>query len=148
MLVMLLLTFAAQHAAAQATVQGQQGLTFGTTFPGVDRTIAPSDAVSAGRFYVGHRVGGQVRLTLSLPGDLVKSGGGTLKVIYSSTSAMIQTIGAGATTITFNPNINKTYSYTTSPDIYVRIGGTIQPRNNQASGSYTGTITLTVAVLL
>lgn len=126
---------------------GQQGLVFGTTLPGVNRTIAPTNAISAGRFYVLHRVGGQIRLTLTLPGTLVKSGGTTLKVVYSSTAAVIRTIGAGATTTAFNPGSAKTYSYTRSPDIYVQIGGTIQPKVNQASGTYLGTITLTVAVL-
>ncbi|MEO5799439.1 MAG: DUF4402 domain-containing protein [Gemmatimonadales bacterium] len=135
------------RGAAQATVQGQQGLTFGFNIPGVNRTIAPTDAVNAGRFYVGHRVGGQVRLTFTLPSTLSKSNGTTLKVTYSSTSAAIQTIGAGSTTTTFNPGSSKTYSYTTSPDIYVKIGGTVQPKSNQQSGIYTGTITLTVAVL-
>ncbi|MES2307092.1 MAG: DUF4402 domain-containing protein [Gemmatimonadota bacterium] len=144
LLVMLTMT---QRGVAQATVQGQQGLTFGFNLPGVNRTIAPTDAVNAGRFYVRHRVGGQVRLTFTLPTTLVKSGGATLKVAYSSTSAAIQTIGTGSTTTTFNPGSSKTYSYTTSPDIFVKIGGTVQPKNNQQSGVYTGTITLTVAVL-
>lgn len=147
LIALVLVTFTTQRAAAQVVVQGQQGLTFGVNLPGVDRTIAPTDAVNAGRFYVRHRVGGQVRLTFSLPGTLAKSGGGTLKVNWSSTAGAISTIGSGATTTLFNPNNNRNQSFTTSPDIYVRIGGTVQPKNNQASGTYTGTITLTVAVL-
>lgn len=148
LLVLLATLVTVQHGTAQATVLGQQGLTFGINLPGVNRTIAPTDAVNAGRFYVRHRVGGQVRLTLSLPTSLVTSGGTTLKVTYSATSAAIRTIGTGATTTTFDPVSAKLFSYTTSPDIYVQIGGTVQPKPGQTSGSYTGTITLTVAVLL
>ena len=103
------------------TISGARNLDFANVFPGVNKSVAISAATS---------------------------GGTTLKVTYSATSAAIRTIGTGATTTTFDPGSARLFSYTTSPDIYVQIGGTVQPKPGQASGSYTGTITLTVAVLL
>ena len=134
-------------AAAQITLQTRQPLAFGVTLPGVNKSIAPSNAISAGQYYLLEHLGGVVKLTFTLPTNLVKSGGGNLSITFLTTDANYVTTGSSSSTTVFSPKTAKTVTLSTSPDIYVNIGGTIRPTALQATGTYTGTITLTITVI-
>ena len=144
---MLVSILSTSTATAQITLQGRQSLVFGVTLPGVNKAIAPANALSAGQFYLLEHLGGVVKLTFTLPANLVKAGGGNLLITFAATDALYRTTGFGATSTVFNPKVAKTVTLLTSPDIYVQIGGTIKPTALQATGTYTGTITLTVTVI-
>lgn len=137
----------ARHATAQLTVQARQTLAFGVTLPGVARSVVPSNALSAGQFYLVEHKGGVVRLALTLPATLARAGGGTLSITYATTDGEFVTTGVGATTTVFNPKSTKNVTLTSSADGYVHVGGTIRPTAGQATGTYTGTITLTVTII-
>ena len=134
-------------AAAQLTVQARQTLAFGVTLPGVNRSVAPSNTLSAGQFYLVEHKGGVVRLALTLPATLARAGGGTLSITYATTDGEFVTTGVGATTTVFNPKIAKNGTLTSSADGYVHVGGTIHPTAGQLTGTYNGTITLTVTII-
>jgi hypothetical protein len=45
--------------------------------------------------------------------------------------------------VNFNPNVIQTFTLVTSADFYINVGGRVSPAAGQATGNYTGTITLT-----
>lgn len=137
---------AAHPAAAQVTVQGRQALDFGIAIQGVNAAVVPTDAVRAGQFYVLEHVGGMIRLSLTLPTNLT-TGGQNLKITFAATDGVIRTTGAGATSTVFSPKAAKTVTLSSSPDIYVELGGTIKPTALQVAGHYTGTVILTITVI-
>ncbi len=47
-------------------------------------------------------------------------------------------------TVVFNPNAAQTFTLVTSADFHVNLGGRVTPAAAQATGNYTGTVTLTV----
>jgi len=143
----LALSIAARGAPAQVTAQGRQSLNFGVTLPGVNRSVAPSATTSAGQFYVLEHLGGVVRLSFTLPTKLSRSGGGTLTISFATTDALYRLTSSGATSVVFNPATAKNVTLSTSADMYVQLGGTVKPTAAQATGTYTGTVTLTITVI-
>ena len=101
-------------ATAQITLQGRQSLVFGVTLPGVNKAIAPANALSAGQFYLLEHLGGVVKLTFTLPANLVKAGGGNLLITFAATDALYRTTGSGATSTVFNPKVAKTVTLSSS----------------------------------
>src|ERR1041385_7542421 len=56
------------------TVTGAQNLTFGNVFPGVVKTVAYSDATTAGQFGVPGQASTPVTYSFSLPANLTSAG--------------------------------------------------------------------------
>ncbi len=141
---------AAQSATIQATatvvtplvVTGTQGLAFGNVFQGVDKSIAFGDAGS-GRFSVTGFNNSQVALTFTLPSNLT-SGSNNLAINNWDVRVNGTNAAAGATALSVvsGTPVNTTL---TSGNLFVFVGGRVQPTASQNAGSYSGTITLAAA---
>jgi len=136
---------AAAPLAGQSTVTGIRDLAFGVVIRGVQTTVAPTDPVKSGRFYVRHRVNRQVRVQFTLPTRLTRvGGGGNLPISFPNNGAIAQGTAGSSVPVTFNPNVAQTFNLVTSADFFVNLGGRVSPAANQATGNYRGTVTLTV----
>ncbi|HEX5437844.1 MAG TPA: DUF4402 domain-containing protein [Gemmatimonadaceae bacterium] len=129
------------------TISGTSELQFGTVFPGVAKTIAVSDA-GAGEFTVGGDGGAQVAVSFNLPTNLA-SGGNNLPI--GSWAGYLNTTNSatsGGSTFTpsgtaFNANLSGTTG--TAGSMFVFLGATVTPTITQVAGTYTNTVTMTVA---
>lgn len=120
------------------TVTGQQDLDFGDVFPGAAKTVVVADA-SAGRWLASGQSGAEVTLTFSLPANLL-SGGNTLPISFGANSAGHHTSNAPGSALTFDPAAGATANVGVAPaELYVWVGGTVNPAANQPQGLYTGT---------
>ncbi len=136
---------AAAPLAGQSTVTGVRDLAFGVVIRGVQTTVAPTDPVKSGRFYVRHVLNGRVRVQFNLPTRLTRvGGGGNLTINFPNNGAIAQGTAGNSVPVTFNPHAAQTFNLTTSPDFFVNLGGRVSPAANQATGNYIGTVTLTV----
>ncbi len=144
----LLLLLGAAPLAAQNTVTGVRPLAFGVVMRGTTNTVLPSDPIRSGRFYIRYRLNDQVRLNFTLPNSLARVGGGaTMSINFTNQSAIAQGTAGNSVPVTFNAHSPITFTLTTSPDFYVNLGGRVSPSTNQATGTYVGTVTLTVMFL-
>jgi hypothetical protein len=126
------------------TVTGVRTLDFEDVFPGVEKSVAVTDATS-GKFSVAGTVAAEVNLSFTvLPASLV-SGANTLPIVYGATDGGYLTSDSPASAIAFDPAVGATTNlHPGTGDLYVWIGGTVQPDVAQAVGLYTETITLDV----
>lgn len=144
LLVLLLPVAVASTASAQSSVTGIRDLNFGVVIRGVQTTVAPTDPIRSGRFYVRHRINRQVQVRFTLPTTLARvGGGGNLAINFPATSAIAQGTAGNSVPVTFNPNNTQTFTLTTSADFNVNLGGRVSPTAGQATGAYRGTVTLT-----
>ena len=138
------LCVAAKPLAAQSTVTGVRDLAFGPVIRGVPNAVSPNDPVRSGRFYVRHIINRQVRVQFTLPTQLARvAGGANLPITFATTDAVAKGTAGSSVAVTFNPNNAITFTLTTSADFYVNLGGRVSPAAGQATGAYTGTVTLT-----
>ena len=141
---------AAQNSAnASVTADVQQPITvtktndlaFGTVFPGLNKTIAVTDA-GAAAFTIAGQASANVNLTFTIPAT-ISSGGNTMPI--ASWSARHNTANSAAAGTTFTPSASATSTALNgSGALYVFVGATAQPAVAQAAGTYTGTLTMTV----
>lgn len=127
------------------TVTGVQDLAFGNVYPGVNKTIDYTDATNGGQFSVTGFGGAQVQVSFTLPTALDGPSGATLP-IDSWTGYYNQTNSAttgGSAFSSLSGSTTTTLSGT--GDLYVFLGARVVPANNQTAGSYTNTVTMTVA---
>ncbi|MBK6422378.1 MAG: DUF4402 domain-containing protein [Gemmatimonadetes bacterium] len=136
---------AALPLRAQSQVTGLRNLAFGPVIRGVPASVAPNDPVRSGRFYVRHRLNRQVRIQFTLPTRLTRvGGGGNLPIAFGTTDGVAQGTAPSSVPVVFNPNAAQTFTLVTSADFHVNLGGRVTPAAAQATGNYTGTVTLTV----
>jgi hypothetical protein len=134
--------------AGQSSVTGVRDLAFGAVIRGVATTVAPTDPVRSGRFYVRHVLNRRVRLSFTLPTQLGRvGGGGTLPIAFGNSDATWTATAPGSVPVTFNPNRRLSVRLRTSADIFVNLGGRVSPAANQPTGAYLGTVVLTVVFL-
>lgn len=123
-------------------VSGTQALDFGSVFPGVDKTIAPS-AASSGRFSATGQASSNVNMTFTLPANLV-NGGNNLPI--NSWTGCRDTDNDPAGCTGFTPSAAATAAaFSGAGELFIFIGATVQPAANQAAGAYTAVATLTLA---
>lgn len=117
-------------------------LEFGNVFPGLNKTVAVTDAGAASFSIVG-QPSANIHLTFTLPSTL-SSGGNTMPI--ASWTGRSNTTASPASGTDFTPSASNTAS--TLPAVtgtrYVYIGATAQPGVAQVAGTYTGTLTMTV----
>lgn len=143
-LLLALVGLASVRAEAQ-TVTGSRNLNFGIVIRGVPNSVAPNDAIRSGRFYVRHQLNRQVQVRLTLPNNLSRTGGGgNLPISFGATDAFAQGTAGSSVPVTFDPRTTQTFTLQTSPDFYINLGGRVAPTAAQATGAYTGSVTLTV----
>lgn len=142
---LLLALIAASPLRAQSQVTGIRNLAFGPVIRGVPASVAPGDPVRSGRFYVRLQLNRQVRLQFNLPTRLTwVGGGGNLPISFGTTDGIAQGTAPSSVPVVFNPNAAQTFTLVTSADFNVNLGGRVTPAAGQATGNYTGTVTLTV----
>ena len=134
-------------ADAQVSVVPIRDLAFGPVIVGVSSNVPPSHPTRSGQFRLTAPVNTRVRLRLTLPNRLDGPGGATLPINFSNNDAMYMGTAANSQPSTFNPKGAAVQVIVDSPTTNVWVGGTVSPAGNQAHGTYTGTITLTVTVL-
>jgi hypothetical protein len=122
------------------TVVAANNLDFGNVFPGVNKTVAVTDA-AAGAFNVTGQASAPVSLTFVLPANL--SAGAALLPIGNWTGN--HNTSAAPTGTGFTPSAAATAA-TLSPvgQLFVYVGAQVTPGVSQAAGVYTGTVQMTV----
>lgn len=128
--------------AQELSIIERGNLIFGEQiFPGVDETVAYTDAEAAS-FEIEGDSGAEVRVTFQLPFDL-NLDSNTLSVTYGSISAgyHIQELGQSTATA-FDPKEGVTTSLGADGKLFIWLGGTIHPSHTQQKGTYIGDIIL------
>lgn len=117
-------------------------LAFGNVFPGLDKTIAVTDA-GAAAFSILGQAGANVNLTFSTPATLAN---GVNSLSVNAWSARRNTSNSAASGTDFTPSGSATAAAIgVGGGLYIFVGATAAPTISQVAGMYTGTLTLTVA---
>jgi len=147
LLPLLLLIAAATPVAGQTTVTGLRDLDFGVVIRGVQTTVSPSDPIQSGRFLVSSSPGTRVQLRFTLPSTLARvGGGGTMPIAFKNGDGIYQGTAPGSPPNAFNPGATTNITLSPGPYANVWLGGRVSPSGTQPTGSYRGTIVLTVVV--
>jgi hypothetical protein len=131
---------------AASGITGAVNLQFGTVITGAATTIAPT-ASGAGRFDIVGSNSSNLALTFTLPTQL-DNGLENFPITFNATSAIFSEVNDSAdpTAAVFDPNGVTNHDLSAGGLGFVFLGGTVNPPSAQATGTYTGTITLQVAV--
>lgn len=123
------------------TVTATSDLEFGLVFPGLDRTIAVTDA-GAASFTVQGQQSSNINITFTLPTNIT-SGGNNLPI--ASWQGRHNDANSAASGTDFVPSaVATSTSIPAGGFLYVFVGATAQPAVSQAAGTYSGTMTMTV----
>jgi hypothetical protein len=128
---------------APLTAAGVNDLIFGVVSAGTPKTPT-SLASDAGRFNISGQPTTTVSVSFTLPTVLTSSGEATIPITFGSTDGLIWAPYPGTHT-TFNPNAPFFTTTDALGNLGIGIAGTVSPPLGSTTGSYTGTITLTVA---
>ena len=147
----------AQSAAAQATASiaatadvtgfapltaaGVNDLSFGAVTAGTPKAPASLSA-NAGRFNISGQATTPVTVSFTLP-TVLSGPGGTIPITFASTDGLLWTTYP-TTHTTFNPNAPFFTTTDGSGNLVIGIAGTVSPPLATVTGTYTGTVTLTV----
>jgi len=142
----------AQNATIQATATVLSAITvtgtdlaFGSVTPGVNKTIAITDA-GAGVFTVTKAAATSVALTFTLPAILTGPAAATMP-IGSWTGGWNNTANNAAGATTFTPSAVPTTVPSGGANLWVWVGGTVSPAGAQTAGGYTGSVSMQVIYL-
>jgi hypothetical protein len=123
------------------TVTGTTTLDFGNVFPGVNKTIAPTDA-TAGKFTVGGQPAAQVTVAFTLPANLA----GPASLAIANWTGGYDTDNTQPSQTALTPTATTTTNLeATTGALYVWLGAQVQPTVGQLAGTYTALVTMTVA---
>ena len=126
-------------------VEGIKPLAFGQILAGAPVAVLRTDPVKAGQINLSAQPQSQIILQLTLPSSMTGPLGATLPIAFGANDAGFSAQGAIGNQTAFDPR-NSTVVITNSQNGRgsVFVGGTAQPAFNQAPGTYSGVITLTV----
>ena len=128
---------------APLTAAGVNDLNFGVVTAGTPK--APTSlAADAGRFNISGEPSTSVSVTYLLPTVLTGAGSATIPITFGTTDGLLWAAYPAAPT-TFNPNAPFFTSTNALGNLTVGIAGTVSPPLGSTTGSYTGTVTMTVA---
>ena len=123
------------------TVTKNNDLSFGSVFPGLNKSIAVT-AGGAAKFTVAGQASTPVNLTFTLPATIA-NGGNALTIASWTGHHATTDVTSGGTT--FTPSASATAATLSGTGgLFVYVGATAQPTVTQAAGSYTGSMTMTV----
>lgn len=131
---------------SQISIAAANNLQFGSVTQSINKSIDKINVTNAGRFELtGGTNSANVTLNFTtLPTDLA-DGLNLLPVSFSATDAGYNNTGDQGTQTAFNPNNGSPNApLSANGELWVYIGGTVAPGASQASGTYSGTITLQV----
>lgn len=148
LLVLALCAAPASRLGAQGrpiTVTGVRQLTFGVVLPGVPRVIARTDPANSGQFNLTGTKDTQVQLTFTLPSVMAGPGGATMAITFGGGDAGYSVTQSIGSQVGFDPKQAFLATLNKSGRGSVFVGATALPAPTQRAGTYTGTLTLTVA---
>lgn len=123
-------------------VDGRRDLTFDTVIAGFPTTVT-WDAPQAGQWRIRGRRGTEVQLDfVNLPTSL-QNGIHAMPIGFDVGSAAWRSPGGGGTVV-FDPHVGTTAVFGSSGQIFIYLGGTVDPPPNQQPGSYVADIDLDV----
>ena len=132
------------QGVAPITATGVNDLNFGTVFAGVTTGLT-NVASQAGRFEITGEPAAAVSVSFALPVNLAGAGG-TIPIAFGATDGLEWNPFPGASS-TFDPNVPHLTALTGAGTLTIGIAGSVSPPAGTTTGSYTGTITLTVSYL-
>jgi hypothetical protein len=121
-------------------------LDFGLVVQGVAKTVdpsAPASGTQSGKFTIGGQVSQAVSVAFTLLPANLTSGANNLPITYTGIHHTSNT-PAGGTAFVPSAGVASTL-LSGSGNLYIFLGGTVTPAAGQASGSYSGTVTVQVA---
>ena len=145
LLALALLGVALLQAQRPITVQGVRSLTFGAVLPGVPLAISRTDAVNSGQYNLTGQNNHQVQLTFTLPNVMNGPAGATMPITFAGNDAGYSSSQAIGSQVAFDPKQAFLATLNGNGRGSVFIGATARPAPTQRAGSYTATLTLTVA---
>lgn len=123
----------------------RQMLDFGTLFAGTATQVSRFDALRAGQFELRGAKNSEVRVDLGLPAALTGPRGAKVPLTFAAADGGYARDGAIATAATFDPRAALVTTLSANGRLYIFLGGTATPATRQAAGTYSGTVTLTIA---
>jgi len=127
---------------APLTAAGVNDLNFGAVTAGTPKTPA-NLANDAGRFNISGQPSTPVTVTFALPTVLVGPGAATIPITFGNADGLNWT-AYPTTFVTFNPNVPFFTSLSGTGNLTIGISGTVSPPLLTSTGTYNGTVTLTV----
>ena len=128
---------------APLTAAGVNNLNFGNVTAGTPKSPS-SLAADAGRFNISGQPSAPVHVDFALPIVLDGPGGSTIPVTFGNSDGLNWTTYP-TTFATFNPNTTFFTLLSAGGSLVIGISGTVSPPALTSTGSYTGTVTMTVA---
>jgi len=127
---------------APLTASGVNNLDFGAVTAGTPK--APTSlSANAGRFNISGQTSTSVTVTFTLP-TVLTGPGSPIPVSFGTTDGLLWTTYP-TTHTTFNPNAPFFTVTDGSGNLVIGISGTVSPPLATTTGTYTGTVTLTVS---
>lgn len=144
-----LLSGSARAEAQFIQVTGIQGVDFGSMVPGISKVVSRTDALSGARFDIkGAGSARTVELQFSLPAALSGPGGASLPLSYAAGDAGYSAEQSIGSQTGFDPRTPFVAALSRNGRGSVFLGCRASPGANQPPGSYSATLTLSVAYVL
>jgi len=148
LLVLALSLAGARELRAQLLVAtGVRTLGFGNVLPGVPSNVQPTDPVRSGQFDITWPSLARVEVQFVLPTVLSTGGGATIPISFGATSAGYSASGSIAGQTPFNPTTPFRANLSALGRGSVYLGGALAPPGAQAAGSYSASVSITVALV-
>lgn len=128
---------------APLTASTVHDLDFGSVNAGAVKTPT-SLASDAARFNISGEPGRPVTVSFTLPTVLTGAGSTTIPISFGGTDGLEWT-AYPVTSVGFNPNASYLTALNGSGNLTIGLSGTVAPPLGTTTGTYTGSITLTVA---
>ena len=125
-----------------SVTSGLRDLDFGDVFPGLNKSIALTDATS-GKWRIDGEGGKEVQMSFTLPVNL-SFGANTMPISFAATDAAYFNADVVGSAVPFDPAAGDTEFLSALGEGFVWLGGTVAPAANQAAGVYTATVSLDV----
>jgi hypothetical protein len=135
---------ATANVLASISVAQGRALDFGNVTPGVNKTVALTDATS-GRFDATGAASAGVQITFTLPTDLVNGGNNLPIAAWTGCWNTANDPSAGCAAANMGGSTNGAFS--AGGLLYVFVGATVSPGAAQATGVYSANVTMTLSYL-
>ena len=130
------------------SILGSNNLVFGSVTPGINKIVPRTSVGFAGEWSITGTSLAELSLTLTLPTVLDHtSTAATMPISFSSTDAAFSD-GSGSQSVpnaVVDPNGPSVFRLGAGGQLFVWLGGTVQPAIAQSGGDYTSNVTLTIA---
>jgi hypothetical protein len=135
------------RAQLPRSASGVRDLGFGSILPGVRTTVQPTDVVRSGQFEITGDISDPIEITFSLPSVLTGPEGATMPVSFTNESAGFSASGSITNQAFFDPKVPFQTNLSSTGRGTGFLGGVLDPSPTQRAGSYTGSVSITVAFL-